>query len=134
MATATGFAGRIDEVSERERTLARLGRLAHLLDTAVRIPGTGIRFGADSIVGLAPGVGDALTGLLSAYIVAEAWRLGLPRRKILRMALNVGLDSTVGAVPILGDLFDLAFKSNRRNLRIIEEHLGRSVMPPERVR
>lgn len=131
MAAATGFAGRMEGGSlDQERAVARLSRLAHLLDSAIRIPGTGIRFGADSIVGLAPGIGDALTGLLAAYIVVEAARLGVPKRKLLRMAANVGLDATVGAIPILGDLFDVAFKANRRNLRIIEEHLGAA--PPRR--
>lgn len=125
MANASGFAGRIAvPYDEQERSLARLRRLATFLDTAVRLPG-GIRLGADSIIGLAPGVGDAITTLLAAYIVAEARRLGVPRRKVWRMAANVALDGVVGAVPVLGDLFDVAFKANRRNLAIIEEHFGR---------
>ena len=123
MTTRTGFAGRMESgYVDREATLARLRTLATLLDTAVRLPG-GIRIGADAIIGLAPGVGDALTTALAAYIVYEAHRLGLPKHKIWRMAANVGIDSVVGAVPILGDIFDVAFKANIRNLRIIEEHL-----------
>lgn len=120
----TGFAGRMADHEARERSLVRLRQLATMLDTAIRLPG-GIRVGADAIIGLAPGIGDAITTLLAAYIVYEARRLGLPRHKILRMAANVGIDSLVGAVPILGDIFDVAFKANIRNLKIIEGHFGR---------
>jgi hypothetical protein len=120
----TGFAGRIprDQV-DRERTLRRLRTLATLLDTAIRLPG-GIRIGADSVIGLAPGVGDALSMALAAYIVYEADRLGVPANKLWRMLGNVVIDGLVGAVPVLGDIFDVAFKANIRNLRIIEEHLS----------
>jgi hypothetical protein len=125
MAMPTGFVGKMPSgYADQEATLARLRSLATLLDTAVRLPG-GIRIGADSIIGLAPGIGDALTTILAAYIVAEGIRLGLPRRKIWRMAANVGLDAVVGAVPIVGDIFDVAFKANKRNLAIIEEHLAK---------
>ena len=111
--------------ADQQRTLERLRRLAVLLDTAVRLPG-GIRVGADSIVGLAPCIGDAVTTAMAAYIVYEAHRLGLPTHKLWRMAANVAIDGLVGAVPVIGDIFDLAFKANVRNLRIIEEHLGKS--------
>lgn len=124
MATQTGFAGRMPAgYGEREASVARLRRLATLLDTAVRLPG-GIRVGADAVIGLAPGIGDAITTLLAAYIVAEAHRLGLPRAALWRMAGNVALDAVLGSVPILGDLFDVGFKANIRNLAIIEKHLG----------
>jgi hypothetical protein len=120
----TGFVGRYEGgFTDRAATLDRLRRLAVLLDTAIRLPG-GIRIGADSVVGLAPVVGDALTTLLASYIVYEAHRLGLPKRKIWRMAANVALDGVVGAVPLVGDLFDMAFKANIRNLRIIENHFA----------
>ena len=119
-----GFAGRMPRGhADRERTLQRLRQLAVLLDTAVRLPG-GLRVGADSVIGLAPGIGDALTTALAAYIVYEAHRLGLPSHKLWRMAANVAIDGLVGAVPIFGDIFDVAFKANMRNLAIIEEHLG----------
>jgi Domain of unknown function (DUF4112) len=121
---STGFVGRYEGAfTDRAATLDRLRRLARLLDTAVRLPG-GIRVGADSVIGLAPVVGDALTTLLASYIVYEAHRLGLPKRKIWRMAANVALDGVVGAVPLVGDLFDVAFKANIRNLRIIENHFA----------
>lgn len=124
MAHHTGFAGTIPSgYADRQATVARLRRLARLLDTAVRLPG-GIRVGADAVIGLAPGVGDVVTTLLAAYIVAEAHRLGLPRGALWRMAGNVAIDAAVGAVPILGDFFDVAFKANVRNLAIIEQHLA----------
>jgi hypothetical protein len=122
-AGGTGFAGRMDWASsDRQARVARLRSLAVLLDTAIRLPG-GIRIGADSVLGLAPGVGDALTTLMAAYIVFEAHRLGVPKHKLLRMAGNVAIDGLVGSIPILGDLFDVAFRANIRNIRIIEEHL-----------
>jgi hypothetical protein len=111
-------------LGQRYARIERLRRLARFLDTAVGIPGTRIRFGADSVIGLAPGVGDALTGALALYIVYEARRLGLPRRKITRMLWNVGIDTAVGAIPVLGDLFDVAFKANRRNVDIIDRHFA----------
>jgi hypothetical protein len=120
----SGFAGRMAGQDDVGRSLVRLRQLATLLDTAIRLPG-GIRVGADAIIGLAPGIGDAITTLMAAYIVYEAKRLGLPRHKILRMAANVGIDSLVGAVPIIGDIFDVAFKANIRNLKIIEDHFDR---------
>lgn len=128
MGPATGFAGRYDAPMtgaslDQAATLKRLRWLANVLDTAVRLPG-GFRFGADSIIGLAPGVGDLATALIACYFVWEGKRLGLPRRKLARMWVNVGLDFGLGALPILGDLFDTIFKANVRNLRIIEDHLA----------
>ena len=129
MGPATGFVGRIERAPfgaadvDRESTLKRLRWLANILDTAVRLPG-GFRFGADSIIGLAPGVGDAATGLIACYFVYEAHRLGLPKAKLMRMGGNVALDVVFGALPVLGDLFDTIFKANVRNLRIIEDHFA----------
>jgi hypothetical protein len=126
----TGFTGRMPRgYADEQQTLERLRWLATLLDTAVRLPG-GIRVGADAIIGLAPGVGDALSTAMAAYIVYEAKRLGLPKHKILRMVANVAIDSLVGAVPLLGDIFDVAFKANIRNLKIIEEHLAKREREP----
>ena len=119
---ATGFAGRTEwtHVDHAPR-IARLRSLAVLLDTAITLPG-GIRLGADSIIGLAPGIGDAVTTALAAYIVYEAHRLGVPKHKLMRMAANVAIDGIVGSVPVVDDLFDVAFKANIRNLAIIDEH------------
>jgi hypothetical protein len=105
--------------------VARLDRLADLLDSRFRLPGTGIRFGLDGLIGLVPVIGDSLTLLPSAWLVWRAWRLGVPRRDIARMAANTGVDYVVGLVPILGDLLDVAFKGNRRNIAILREALDR---------
>lgn len=104
--------------------LVRLQRLAWLIDGAFRLPGTGFRFGLNSVVGLVPVGGDAVLGLVSLYIIYEAAQLGLPKHKLARMLANVGLEVVGGSVPILGDLFDMALKANLRNLAIIEAHVA----------
>lgn len=116
-------AGGFHTQSRRER-IERLDRLATLLDTAFVLPGTNIRFGADALIGLVPGIGDGVTTALAAFIVYEAHRLGVPRRVLIRMIGNVAIDGVVGAVPVFGDLFDVAFRANRRNVRILREHFG----------
>ena len=105
----------------------RVRSLARLLDTAVRIPGTGIRFGLDSLIGLVPGLGDLTGAALSGYIVLAAARLGVPPAVLTRMLLNLGLDTLVGTVPLLGDLFDLGFRANIRNADLLERHLAEPV-------
>lgn len=120
---ATGFAGAYTSANvDRVAKLARLRKLANLLDTAVRLPG-GFRVGANSIIGLAPGVGDAITTALAGYIVYEAWQMGVPRHALMRMIGNVAIDGVVGSVPVLGDLFDVAFKANVRNIAILEKYV-----------
>jgi hypothetical protein len=94
--------------------------LARLLDEAIEIPGTGWRIGLDPLVGLVPGIGDALSAVLSAWIVLAGVRLGAPGSVIARMALNVAIDTIVGAVPVAGDVFDAAWKSNAMNVRLLE--------------
>jgi hypothetical protein len=111
-------AGRLDTL----RRLRRLANIARLMDTAIRIPGTGIRFGADSVFGLVPVIGDAGGALVGLYVVNEARRLGVPAHKLTKMIGNLAADSLIGSVPIAGDLFDVFFKSNRRNLDIILDH------------
>jgi hypothetical protein len=107
----------------REQRLARIDALSQLLDTAFIIPGTGIRFGLDALIGLVPGIGDAITTAMSLYIVNEARALGAPRLLIARMLVNVALDGVVGVVPLVGDAFDVAFRANRRNLALLRDHL-----------
>jgi hypothetical protein len=109
----------------RRATLERLERLAQLLDTALVIPGTNFRFGADAIIGLVPGIGDAITTAISAYIVYEARRLGVPRHVLMRMIGNVALDGLVGAVPLVGDIFDTMWRANIRNVRLLRKYLER---------
>lgn len=106
----------------------RMGRLrsfARALDTAARIPGTDIRFGLDALLGLIPGAGDVAGGLASGYILVEGARLGASRATLLRMLGNILLEVFVGAVPVVGDLFDVAWKANRRNVELLEAHLAR---------
>ncbi|MEA2937059.1 MAG: hypothetical protein QOC56_563 [Alphaproteobacteria bacterium] len=99
--------------------LARLDALAALLDTAFIVPGTNIRFGFDALVGLVPGIGDAVTTAISLYIVHEARQLGAPGHLIARMLGNVVVDGLVGSIPLLGDAFDVMWRSNVRNMRLL---------------
>ncbi|CAN7273455.1 DUF4112 domain-containing protein [Neorhizobium sp. LjRoot104] len=110
--------------AERLRRLRRLSGIARLMDTAIGIPGTRIRFGADSVFGLIPLVGDAGGALVGLYIVNEARKLGLPPAKLTRMLGFVAADSVLGSVPLAGDVFDLFFKSHRRNVQMILDHFG----------
>ena len=106
-----------------EERLAQVRWLARLMDDNFRIPGTPLRFGWDSVIGIFPGIGDVLTSAISLLIVHHAWQTGASKLTLARMLGNVGLDFVVGAVPFIGDLFDFAFKSNRRNARLLEQHL-----------
>jgi hypothetical protein len=105
--------------------IERLHAISRLLDTAFSIPGTRLRFGLDAIVGLVPGVGDILGGLFSTYIIFKAARLGAPTPILTRMVMNTGIDTLIGEIPLLGDLFDVGFKSNIRNMALLEQHLQR---------
>ena len=105
--------------------LARARTLAQLLDSAARVPGTGIRFGADAVLGLVPGLGDVAGAALAGYLVLLAQRLGAPRAVVLRMLGNVAVDTIGGTVPLIGDLFDVAYKSNLRNLALLERAIER---------
>lgn len=98
-------------------------KLAWLLDGAIPVPGTRFRFGLDSIIGLIPGVGDVIGFGIGAVILYESVRIGVPRNTIGKMLGNAGLDALGGLVPGIGDLFDFAFKSNRRNVKLLTEHL-----------
>jgi hypothetical protein len=93
---------------------------ASLMDDAFKIPGTRIRFGLDAIVGLVPGLGDILTGLASFLIVFVAWQRRLPRVTQTRMLANIAIDTIIGAIPIIGDAFDVAWKSNRKNFQLLQ--------------
>jgi hypothetical protein len=99
--------------------LARLRGLARLLDSAIRLPG-GYRIGLDGIIGLIPGVGDAVTAAAAAYIVVQAAQMGATTSTLIRMMLNVLLEVLVGVVPVVGDLFDFAWKANNRNIELLE--------------
>jgi Domain of unknown function (DUF4112) len=105
------------------RRLARLARFAHWLDAGIHIPGTSLRFGLDPLLGLIPGGGDAAGAVLAGWILVEAFRLGASRATLLRMAANIAIDAVGGAVPLLGDIFDFAWKANLRNVKLLERHL-----------
>jgi hypothetical protein len=101
-----------------------LHRIEIVLDEAFRFPGTNIRFGLDGIVGLVPGFGDVLAGLASLVILVAAWIRGVPYVTLVRMAANLCIGVLVGTVPFLGDIFDVLWKANRRNYRLLTRHLG----------
>ena len=111
---------------DRERRLRRLQTIAQAMDTAFFIPGTNIRFGADALLGLIPGAGDLIGAAISLAIVNEARRLGVPRSLLAKMIVNIGLDTVMGSVPLFGDVFDVYFKSNRRNAQLVLEHFQHS--------
>lgn len=106
-------------------TLLRLERFARLMDAALRIPGTNRRIGLDGLFGFIPGLGDGFTAILALYPILEAARLGAPTSLLLRMVGNVGVDALVGAVPLAGDVFDVLFKANLRNVELLRQHLAR---------
>ncbi|MEE1658042.1 DUF4112 domain-containing protein [Microvirga sp. CF3062] len=117
----------------REDAVARITLVAKLMDSAFLIPGLNRRVGLDAVLGLVPGVGDALSAAIASYIIWEARQLGLPRWKIARMIGNVAMDTTIGIIPLAGDVFDVFFKANERNLRIIHEHLGTPKRGPKEI-
>jgi hypothetical protein len=111
-------------MTHQER-LAQVRWLAGMMDDAFHVPGTRLRFGWDTILGLFPGLGDVLTSALSLLIVHHAWQTGASKLTLARMLGNVGVDFVVGAVPFIGDLFDFVWKANRKNARLLEQHLHR---------
>jgi hypothetical protein len=114
---------RLSTPRRTERGQADLNILADWLDAKFRVPGLGIRFGIDALLGLLPGVGDAASALASLYILSAASRAGVSRATVARMGLNIGLDAVVGAIPLLGDLFDVYWKANQRNVALLQRHL-----------
>jgi hypothetical protein len=110
-------------VADTSTRLAHLRQFSRILDSAIRIPGTNFRVGMDGLLGLIPGVGDVTTGLASVFIIMTAARMGVPRPVLVRMIANVALDSAVGVIPLVGDVFDMAFKSNLRNVALTERYM-----------
>jgi len=123
------FRNRPGSALDHAAELDRLDRLATLLDSRWRLPLLGWRFGLDSVIGLVPGLGDAAGGLLSAWLILRARRLGAPNRVLALMAGNVVLDVALGAVPVLGDVLDIGLKANRRNARLLRRHFERQGAP-----
>jgi hypothetical protein len=109
----------------REQRLARLDALAKLLDVAFILPGTNIRYGIDGLIGLIPVVGDLITTAISLWLVREARALGAPWHITTRMLANVALDGVVGIIPIAGDAFDVMFRANVRNVRMLKRWMDK---------
>lgn len=122
---ATGTFERIErlEQAEIEAALMRINALARIMDSLFVIPGTQLRLGVDAVLGLVPVVGDVLAQLVSAYLIWEAKRLGVSKLTLWRMVGNSLIDTVVGAVPVVGDAFDVAFKANMKNVRLLQRHL-----------
>jgi hypothetical protein len=109
----------------REQRFARLEALGNLLDMAFIVPGTNVRYGIDGLIGLVPVVGDIITTAIALWVVREARALGAPRYLVARMLANVAIDGAVGAVPLIGDAFDVAFKANVRNIRLLRRWMDK---------
>src|SRR5476651_1291256 len=109
----------------KRAAVVRLDALARLFDTAFILPGTNIRFGVEAVMRLVPGVGDAAATALSCWLLYEAHRLDIPKHVFARMVANVAIEGVVGAVPFIGDMFDVGFRANRRNVKILQEHFER---------
>lgn len=103
-------------------------QLARLLDNQFTIPGTGISFGLDALIGLVPVAGDVAGGAISLYLIGKALRHGAPMSLIARMIANAGIDMAAGSVPLVGDLFDVAWQANRMNVNLLDSHLRAKAM------
>lgn len=121
-------------MGSNDKDLERVRTLARVLDSAIGVPGTRLRFGADALVGLIPGAGDLLGAALSGYIILAAARRGAPGAVLWRMIGNVAIDTAFGAVPVLGDLFDVAWRSNTRNAELLERFVATPVAVTRRSR
>lgn len=119
-----GVEAKMAHLRRREASHRRLQRLAKLLDSAVVVPGLRLRIGADAVLGLIPGIGDVASGLIGAYLIYEAHRLGAPKTALARMAANLALDTAVGSIPVAGDVWDFFFRANDRNMQILARHVG----------
>jgi hypothetical protein len=108
-----------------EESVARVEALARLMDGVFTLPGTNLRLGLDAIVGLVPVAGDVISGLISSYLIWEARRIGAPRWLVARMMANTLLDTTLGAIPLVGDAFDVMFRANMRNMALLRRHMER---------
>ena len=102
----------------------KLNRLAWLMDSYFRIPSTQIRFGLDGLIGLIPGFGDALGAVISSHILTQAAQMGVPKSILLKMAFNIGFDAILGIIPVIGDVSDIVWKANQRNVQLLNDYLN----------
>jgi hypothetical protein len=123
--TGSTSQARAAELAASDARLARVRVVARILDNQFRIPGTSYRIGIDPLIGLVPGVGDAVSALLSLWVLVTAARLGAPPAVLARMGLNIAVDTLAGAIPLVGDVFDAGYKTNVRNLRLLETWVQR---------
>ena len=114
------------------KNLKKIRKIANLLDTAIGIPGTKIRFGLDPILGLIPGGGDLIAAGISAYTIYLAASFGLEKSELFKMIRNVAIETAIGSIPIAGDIFDAYYKANIRNLEILEKHIAKSEIESEK--
>ena len=105
-------------------SLRRLRKISHLLDNAIPIPGTKYRIGLDPILGLIPGGGDLIGSVFAGYVVFKSAQMGVPQETLVKMAANIVFDTVAGTVPVAGDLFDVAWKANVKNIELLDAHLG----------
>jgi hypothetical protein len=136
---AFDFLREVNKDFTHEQRLAQVRLIANLMDDRFTVPGTRLRFGLDAVIGFVPALGDAVTSAISLMIVHHAWAAGVPKFTLARMLGNVGVDFLLGSIPLIGNLFDFAWKANRRNARMLEEHLTRQtakgtveIIPPPR--
>lgn len=115
------------DTSDPQAARKRVEMLEMLLERSIQIPGINRAIGLDAVLGLIPVVGDVISAALGSYIIWEARNMGLPKWKVWRMIGNLGVDTAIGAIPIAGDAFDLVFRSNSRNLKILKKHLDKHV-------
>lgn len=116
---------KIENADNARDRLKHFDRYSGWLDTRFKLPGTGFRFGIDGILGLIPGVGDAITAVMGLYAFQIAQRENLPLKAKAGIVTNIGVDMIIGSIPLVGDLFDFAFRAHRKNYQILEKHLGR---------
>ena len=122
---APGDRSSFRSAESKRAALARIDMLSKLFDTAFTLPGSNVRFGVEALMRLVPGIGDAAASALSCYLLYEAHRLEVPQQVFARLVANVAIEGIVGAVPVLGDLFDVGFRANRRNVALLKEHFER---------
>ena len=122
---APGDRSSFRSAESKRDALARIDMLSKLFDTAFTLPGSNVRFGVEALMRLVPGIGDAAASALSCYLLYEAHRLEVPQQVFARLVANVAIEGIVGAVPVFGDLFDVGFRANRRNVAILKEHFER---------